>query len=171
MDAKLNKILIIDDEYLTLHALSLSLKKVSSCVVKTENGEEAIEYLKHHDDVELIITDFYMPKKDGGHVISHVLENRYSVKGRHIPIILVSGYKDVIDSLKNNDLLLRVIEKPYSHGSLIKAIREEINDMVVKGEIQLLRTSIAKLNEVFESLRCVLDKVKEDQVTKESIPA
>lgn len=83
------RVLLVDDEILVREAISeninwngLGFQLVKVC----ENGKEAIEYLAE-EEVELVLTDIYMPFVDGMKLSKYVYENHPRTK-----IIIFSGY-------------------------------------------------------------------------------
>ena len=55
-------------------------------VWQAENGDEAISVLKTHQEIDLIVSDLYMPETDGVEFMAHLHEI-----GSRIPIIVVSS--------------------------------------------------------------------------------
>jgi two-component system response regulator VicR len=82
------KILVVEDNLLTLRILNFILKKEGYEVTSAENGLDAIEFL---DDLQpdLVITDVMLPLKSGLEVISYSKDNF-----PHIPVIVLSGLGD-----------------------------------------------------------------------------
>jgi len=65
------KILICEDDKITLKALKNKLKRDGYDIVTASNGKEAITILKDND-IDLLLTDLYMPFVDGLELISLV---------------------------------------------------------------------------------------------------
>lgn len=61
------KILTVDDDFINLKLLSSMLKKSSfvSEIVEAKNGLEALNMLKEHTDIGLVLLDIKMPVMDG----------------------------------------------------------------------------------------------------------
>lgn len=79
------KILIVEDDLLTMRILNFILKKEGYAVSTAKNGLDAIERL----DViqpDLVVTDVMLPLKSGLEVTSYCKE-----KFPHIPIIVLSA--------------------------------------------------------------------------------
>lgn len=107
-------LLLIDDEEEILDLLERILQ-TKYTVLKTLNGEEALQALTLHA-VQLIISDVMMPKMDGFELCTIIKSN---VEYSHIPIILLTA-KDTIQS-KVQGLELGAdayIEKPFSKEHL-----------------------------------------------------
>jgi CheY-like chemotaxis protein len=86
----MEKILIIDDDKLSLKVIKEILGKLGYKTLEAENGESGLQLVRsEHPD--LVITDFQMPGIDG-------LEVLYEVRKLNIglPVILLTGYGDVV---------------------------------------------------------------------------
>lgn len=79
------KILIVEDNLLTLKILNFILKKQGYEVSSAENGADAIEHIGKTPP-DLLITDVILPLKSGLEVTSYCKTNF-----PHIPIIVLSG--------------------------------------------------------------------------------
>ena len=159
---KLHTILMVDDDIVTTLAWSRSkeLKELCSNILIANNGDEAIEILKSNKDIQLVITDFVMPRCDGGELISYIVNNSYGKNSRHIPIILISGdndvkemihnrYKNIFDTLKEDKVCIKFIDKPVPINLIVDLVYKMVHD----SEIHVLTGAIQKLELLFEDLR------------------
>jgi len=80
-------ILLIDDEINLLNVYSLMLEKKGYRVLKASDGNEGLKVILS-EDVDLVISDIYMPRKNGLVVIKQI---RRILKYRNIPIIILSA--------------------------------------------------------------------------------
>jgi DNA-binding response OmpR family regulator len=80
-------ILLIDDEINLLNAYSLMLEKKGFRVLKAINGNEGLKIMLS-EDIDLVVSDIYMPQKNGLVVIKQI---RRILKYRNIPIIILSA--------------------------------------------------------------------------------
>lgn len=97
--------LVIEDDPLVRKALSYHLIEAGHTVSAAVNGQEAIQVIEKHRDIDLIICDVMMPVLTGPSFIL-MLKNYYP---KELPsIIIVSGAKVGEDFLKR-------IEIPYDH--------------------------------------------------------
>jgi len=80
-------ILLIDDEINLLNAYSLMLEKKGYHILKANDGNEGLKVILS-EDVDLVISDIYMPRKSGLVVIKQI---RRILKYRNIPIIILSA--------------------------------------------------------------------------------
>ncbi len=123
-------ILIVEDE----EAIRRVLKKVlieddsKNNIIEATDGSDAINKIKS-ENLELVICDIKMPKKDGIDVLNFL--KSYDDK---IPIIMISGHGD----LKTAVMAMRkgafdYIEKPPDLNSLLSSVRESLkNKLKVK---------------------------------------
>jgi len=80
-------ILIVDDESSTLNLLAKVLEKHEYRVLKAGNGKDALDRMREHRDVDLILSDIMMPKMDGYELFQKV---RNDPKTSHVPFIFFS---------------------------------------------------------------------------------
>ncbi|QHJ13127.1 putative signaling protein [Paraglaciecola mesophila] len=100
-EAKVN-ILVCDDDLTARILMKETLASDSIEVIEAENGQRAIEQFEKHSPA-LLLLDVSMPKMNGFEVCEHIREHK---KGKHIPIIMVTGSDD-----------LESIHKSYAVGA------------------------------------------------------
>lgn len=118
----MKKILLIDDEKLTLHLVKKSLEEEGFHVEVAYDGESGLE-LYRLNPADLVITDIVMPIKDGLKTIMELREI-----DADIPVIAISGggaiakerYLSIAGFLDN----VRTVAKPFNSTELLKVIRE-----------------------------------------------
>jgi len=66
------KVLIVDDDMRNIFALSHGLKAKDMTVIRAENGQQALEMLEAHPDVDIILMDMMMPVMDGYEAIRQI---------------------------------------------------------------------------------------------------
>ena len=119
--------IVIDDEELTRKgtiAKLEELKSLVSCIGEARDGQEALMLLETHKP-DIIITDMNMPNMDGT-LLLPILTEHYP----HIPIIVISGYKDFeytkhAIQAKAVDYLL----KPFGRKDIQSAIQNAIGTL------------------------------------------
>tara|TARA_B100000989_G_scaffold154186_1_gene114988 strand:+ start:663 stop:1826 length:1164 start_codon:yes stop_codon:yes gene_type:complete len=120
-------ILIVEDE----EAIRRVLKKVlteddsKNNILEASDGVDAINKIKS-ENLELVICDIKMPKKDGIDVLNFL--KSYDDK---IPIIMISGHGD----LKTAVMAMRkgafdYIEKPPDLNNLLSSVRESLKNKI-----------------------------------------
>lgn len=124
------KILIIDDDISIRQAIRRFLEKEGHEVDEASNGAEGIKIFERAP-AELVITDIFMPGKEG-------LETIMEIQGRYpnVKVIAISGGGDIelTKELKENFLLTaeqlgaRTLDKPFELDELLKIIQELLED-------------------------------------------
>jgi len=117
------KILVVDDDKVTLKALESILMRAGYTVTPISLGKEAIR-IARTDSIDLIILDIMMPDMDGGEV-AHTLKN--DPETQDIPIIFLSSLitkNEEKSSSKRDGICL--ISKPYDREELLYQIRKYI---------------------------------------------
>ena len=83
---RLPTILIVDDEESIRMTIGKALRDYN--VIEAANGEEGMQKIQEHD-VDLVISDLYMPDFDGFQLLE-ALRN----EGSMIPVVGISGFVD-----------------------------------------------------------------------------
>lgn len=112
------KILVVDDDAMTVAALTRKLEEKHYKVITSFDGVEALKLIST-ENVDLIISDVMMPCISGFTLLT-MLKNFYFNK---VPLILMSSYgeKEFID--KSNNLgAYTFIPKPINYEELYKKI-------------------------------------------------
>lgn len=115
--AELYKIIIADDETVIRDGLVHLFPWENlgfTVAAELSNGMEIMEYLSHHEDIQVILTDIRMPIMDG-------IEVAKEMSSRNIKVIFFSSYEDFAyarSAIKHNvfDYLL----KPVKYQELVE---------------------------------------------------
>jgi len=86
-------VLVVDDSKLILTHISMLLESQNLNFILVGDGQEAWEYINDPKStkIDLIITDYEMPKMNGYELIKHIRE-KYSIE--ELPILVLSGTED-----------------------------------------------------------------------------
>jgi CheY-like chemotaxis protein len=106
------KILVADDDMRNVFALSKVLREHGMEIIKAENGLKAVEALKSHEDVALVLMDIMMPVMDG---MEAMREIRAMKKFKELPIIAITAKAMKEDRVKcieagANDYISKPVE-------------------------------------------------------------
>jgi len=119
------RILIIDDDVKFLKMLRQMLERAGHEVVEAPNGEVGVKLFRE-ERTELIITDIFMPEKEGIEIIRELKREFPTVK-----IIAISGggRKGDFSFLEAAETLGadRSFTKPFERQEMLKAIQELVD--------------------------------------------
>ncbi len=115
------RILLVEDDSSLAEAEKKLFEELRYNVTKVTSGIEAFEiFRKVPDRFDIIISDYSMPKMTGGELISKIRSFNPD-----IPVILCTGFSDVITSSKARSLGIGdIIMKPIELGQIAKSIRK-----------------------------------------------
>jgi DNA-binding NtrC family response regulator len=110
-------ILVVDDEPFFRSAVNTILRKAGFHTIEARDGFEAYEIVRAIGaSVELLLTDFQMPRMDGPSLIKSVLELHPKM-----PVLLMTG-----SPLENRRRGYTVLNKPIGREALLQAVRSAI---------------------------------------------
>jgi len=108
------KVLVVDDEPVSMKMLSTFLKDASISFDQAMNGREALSKLQEHpNEFCVVLMDRFMPYMSGMEVLSAMQQSNQL---RTIPVIILTGLsekEDIIDAIKAGafDYLTKPVEK------------------------------------------------------------
>ena len=116
------RILVIDDAATVRELLDQMLRLSGHDVLVAANGKEGIDQLRRHP-VELVITDLFMPEKEGLETIRELRRDFPS-----IPIIAMSGEPGMpsLLGIAKRFGALRTVEKPFDRTEMMTAVEEAL---------------------------------------------
>lgn len=114
------KVLVCDNDSITIRALEFQFKKNGFEVVKASNGREAQKILTDSSDIDLLITDIYMPYITGLELITYVRKTLQ----RDIPIVVISR-------VNLEEIILQALElgansyltKPFDSENIVNKVK------------------------------------------------
>ena len=125
------KILIVDDDPTTLQLLSMALSKRDEFEVLTAgDGKAAVDLLKR-EEIDLVITDLYMPVLNGLQFLRHINEKHPGMRA----IVLTGRGTSEIESKIKSLGDFQYYEKPMDIHVLVEVILRELRS-VPSGQIQ-----------------------------------
>jgi PleD family two-component response regulator len=126
---KKKKILAVDDSEIDLEILENMLKDKFT-VLPTKSGKEALDYLLHFSNVDLILLDVIMPEMDGWETFSRIkdLSNITDV-----PVAFVTSLQGEEEQKRAKEIgVSDYILKPFEKDELIKRINIMLKTPVQK---------------------------------------
>lgn len=109
-----SNILIVDDDALIAMSTAAMVEDLGYTVIEVYSGKEALDMIRDGARIDLMITDFSMPKMSGAELIQEARTLRPK-----LPVILASGYAELPGDVKLDVLRLG---KPYEQRQLAEQI-------------------------------------------------
>jgi len=114
------KILIIDDDPDIRDVINITLTEEGYACIEASDGEEGLKAIQAKSP-DIVLVDYKMPKMNGPEVCRRVKED---VLLRHLPIIMVTGKKEISDKIQGIDAGADdYIVKPFEPKELLAHIR------------------------------------------------
>jgi CheY-like chemotaxis protein len=108
------RILLVEDEPQALSACRMLLEVDEHQVVESPDGLAALERFKP-DEIDLVLTDFRMPRMDGGELTARIKEIAPST-----PVVVLTAWPQDLQPCRTQPDL--VVVKPYTFSELRQAI-------------------------------------------------
>lgn len=110
-------ILLVDDDALVLDSAASLLEDDGHTVLRAGSGEEALRLLAAGSHIDLVITDYAMPRMSGTEFVAQLAK-----LGHHLPVVLASGFAEAGDV--GPDLVQ--LNKPYNQDELRVAVEQAL---------------------------------------------
>ncbi|NJN24965.1 MAG: response regulator [Cyclobacteriaceae bacterium] len=116
------KILVAEDEYLNFKVIQIALEKTNAEIIRALDGQEAVEAVLMHQDIDLVLMDIQMPRMDGYEALTRIKQINY-----HLPVIAQTAFamieeKGICLKLGFNDY----ISKPLNITELMIKIDKQL---------------------------------------------
>ena len=114
-------VLLVDDDVRNIYAMSSVLEELGLDVDVAKNGQQALDYLGEHADVDLVLMDMMMPVMDGYQATRELKFERNFAK----PVVALTAHAMKGDREKclaagANDYLA----KPVTHAELVEMLHK-----------------------------------------------
>jgi DNA-binding NtrC family response regulator len=154
------KILIAEDEDITLKHLVHTLTKEGYEVAGTKNGCEAIEKMEH-EHFDVLITDIKMPEMNGIELLEKAKKKDYEIE-----VLIVTGFGSIgsaVEAMKKG--AYEYITKPFDLDELILKIKNLYERKMLKKENVALKAFFGMNKKVSiiaksESMKHILDVIE-----------
>jgi signal transduction histidine kinase len=111
-------ILVVDDDPLIASSTSYLLQDLGQEVIEANSGEAALEILRSGREVDVLLTDFSMPRMTGVQLATAARALRPA-----LPIILATGYAELPEGAEAD---LPRLRKPYQQSQLLMEITRAV---------------------------------------------
>ncbi|MHB8718753.1 MAG: response regulator [Candidatus Dormibacteria bacterium] len=126
--------LIADDDQLIRHLLSASLQSAGYDVVAAGDGIEAMALIDTGTALDIVITDYSMPRATGIEVIEHSMRRDPTV-----PCIIVTAFRDLELAMRGmNAGAVNFIPKPFSVSQLLSIVGQALERRRLSREVARL---------------------------------
>lgn len=117
---KNTSILIADDDDVIRVLLKTLLEKSGYAVLEAVDGSEAVsEFREHREEIDLLVFDVRMPRKDGKQAYDEIKQIRPDIK-----ILFISGHgSDVLAKYGVRKEDFPVISKPFMPADLLSRVK------------------------------------------------
>ncbi|MCK4796724.1 MAG: response regulator [Spirochaetes bacterium] len=117
------KILIVDDDKMTLNFFYITLSKLGFEVIRAEDGEDALEKVKLYSP-DLVLLDNILPKLTGFDVTRRIRKTKEFKTYRNTPIIMFSALNEPKDKVRGLEMGVDdYITKPFNFSEVLARIR------------------------------------------------
>lgn len=120
----MKRVLVIDDDQYIQELLKLALEKAGYEAMVADNGDMGLD-IHRETPADLIITDLFMPGKEGTQLLMEMRDEFPQTK-----VIVISGGGGIegVDFLKLASHLgaTQVFQKPFTITELLEAVREAL---------------------------------------------
>lgn len=155
----MTNILVCDDEKEIVDAIEIYLEQEGYGVIKAYDGEEALQMLKKHNDIKLVIMDIMMPKLDGIHACMKIREYN------SLPIIFLSAKSEDVDKILGLNIGADdYVTKPFNPLELVARVKSNLRRYTKLGNVVEEQENIYSTGDLI-----IDDDTKEVTVDGESV--
>ncbi|MBB3146103.1 PAS domain S-box-containing protein [Phyllobacterium trifolii] len=109
-------ILAVDDDALVLMNTVAMLEELGHTVIEAGSGRRALELLRSHSSIDLVLTDQAMPNMTGTQLIREI-----QAGWPDMPVILATGYSELPDGTGKD---ISLLSKPFMQSELSQKVSE-----------------------------------------------
>jgi CheY-like chemotaxis protein len=108
------RVMVVDDDPLILSSTAAMLEDLGHTVIEASSAIGALEILRAEAKVDVVVTDYAMPRMTGLELAAIIRE-----QWPWVPVILASGYAELQEG---DDFSLPRLAKPYHQSELASCI-------------------------------------------------
>ncbi|HNZ27404.1 MAG TPA: response regulator [Spirochaetota bacterium] len=155
------KILIVDDDKVTLDFFDIMLTKLDYEVIKAKDGIEALEKVKIHNP-DLMLLDNLLPKMTGFEVTQIIKKDKSFSDFKDLPIIMFSALDDPEDKVLGLEMGIEdYITKPFNFSEVLARIRNVIRHKELVKQLLKRERRLAVLESLNTNLIAFTRHIKE----------
>ncbi len=121
-------LLVVDDAISLRQTLSLTLQKHGYQVIQAQDGVEALEKLRQHPDISLVVSDLEMPRMNGFEFLTNI---RTTPNAKTPVVVLTSRSAEKHRQLAQELGAGAYLTKPYLEHDLINTVENLIDRQTV----------------------------------------
>ena len=115
LDWKTKTILVAEDEPANYLFIEKILSSTQATLIRAKNGIEAVNIVKENSNIDIVLTDIYMPEMDGFEAATIIKDLK-----PNMPIIAQTFYESEMDKEKVNKACFdSFISKPININKLL----------------------------------------------------
>jgi CheY-like chemotaxis protein len=146
------KILIADEDNLTLEFFDITLSKLGFKIIKARDGHEALEKVKLHSP-DLLLIDSRLPKYTGIEVTQRIRKSKNFKEFRSLPIVMFSAMQDVQNKVVGLEMGVDdYITKPFNFTEVLARIRSILRHKSLSNQILIREKKLAFLESLNTNL-------------------
>lgn len=111
-------VLAVDDDALIQMNTVAMLEDLGHRVLEAANGAEALEAVRSHPEIDVVVTDYAMPKMTGRDLAIAITRERPG-----LPVIIATGYAELPPG---EEVQAERLPKPFGQPELERAIARAI---------------------------------------------
>jgi two-component system, NtrC family, sensor kinase len=112
-------ILVVEDNAEVGDVTASLVEQLGYRTLRAENATDALNMLRQGEKIDLVLSDVVMPGGMNGIALAQEITNHHP----RIPVLLTSGYSDVVQTAGSQFAILR---KPFQLAALEKSMREAL---------------------------------------------
>jgi PAS domain S-box-containing protein len=112
-------ILVVEDNAEVGEVTVSLVEQLGYRTMRAGSATETLNMLQRGEKIDLVLSDVVMPGGMNGIALAQEIGNHYP----HIPVLLTSGYSDVVQTAQSQ---LTILRKPFQLTALEKSIREAL---------------------------------------------
>lgn len=93
-------LLLVEDDLILQDLYAERFRQEGVSVLQASDGQQAVELIDSHEEINIILLDLMLPKVSGYDVLVHVRQKH----GRSFPVIIVSALSDINDQARGLQL-------------------------------------------------------------------